>query len=649
MGTVAADWVSYGKGTKLGEAFEEVHRHLVGGRPLRETLRLIAERVTQLADFKFCGVMLPDAAGERLRLAGSHGFPNDYARAINALRPIRLQGSELAPTSRAFLSRTPVAVGDVFRDDSFGPWRDLAAQYGYRALLCVPLIVDDEVVGILNGYSGRTRVWADHEIRTVRALAGQAAIAVKLATLVEDQKETIQRLADLNETLERERWILERTQDIHYRLTEAVIVGGGIERVAQALSGLVGNPVAVWDGDGSVICTAGARNNGDSPGRLVANPALKRLLRAWPNRERAVSVPASRGRASAVVAPILIGDEALGYVAIEERNTAVEEIDLKAVKWAAIAFALEFVKVRVERKTEERLHRDFLFDLLQGRYDSGERITDRARHYGLDLAAPHRVVVMDVDDWGGYAACAFLTETQATRMREAVVEAVARGFRARVPGAVLTTVSDRVTAVCPAPEVADERDPVNLALDEVRRRVAAVAGGLTISAGVGTKTRSADDFVASHDEAATCLRILRQLARRGATLKADDIGIFRLLLDSKEPAELLRFAREILENVARHDKRKGTDVHGTLETYLDRDCDLRATADALAVHPNTVKYRLRKAEELSGLNLKNPHHLMQLSLACLVSRLYEGEQLANAGTNSVGRSGARPRFGFAAL
>jgi DNA-binding PucR family transcriptional regulator len=40
----------------------------------------------------------------------------------------------------------------------------------------------------------------------------------------------------------------------------------------------------------------------------------------------------------------------------------------------------------------------------------------------------------------------------------------------------------------------------------------------------------------------------------------------------------------------------------TLRTYLDSDLDVGRTAEALYVHPNTVRYRMRRISELTELD-----------------------------------------------
>jgi DNA-binding PucR family transcriptional regulator len=50
----------------------------------------------------------------------------------------------------------------------------------------------------------------------------------------------------------------------------------------------------------------------------------------------------------------------------------------------------------------------------------------------------------------------------------------------------------------------------------------------------------------------------------------------------------------------------------TLRAYLDCDLDVRRAADALYVHPNTVRYRLRRISELTGLDTQSFSGMVEL-------------------------------------
>jgi DNA-binding PucR family transcriptional regulator len=65
---------------------------------------------------------------------------------------------------------------------------------------------------------------------------------------------------------------------------------------------------------------------------------------------------------------------------------------------------------------------------------------------------------------------------------------------------------------------------------------------------------------------------------------------------------------------------KGGTLIDTLTAYFEHGQSLEATARALFVHPNTVRYRLRQAAELTGLSATNPREALTLQLALVLGR-----------------------------
>jgi DNA-binding PucR family transcriptional regulator len=65
----------------------------------------------------------------------------------------------------------------------------------------------------------------------------------------------------------------------------------------------------------------------------------------------------------------------------------------------------------------------------------------------------------------------------------------------------------------------------------------------------------------------------------------------------------------------------------TLSTYLEQAGSLEGTARLLFVHPNTVRYRLRRVVELCGCDATNPRDAFQLGLSLAFGRLAEDEPL----------------------
>src|SRR5690606_35193262 len=82
-----------------------------------------------------------------------------------------------------------------------------------------------------------------------------------------------------------------------------------------------------------------------------------------------------------------------------------------------------------------------------------------------------------------------------------------------------------------------------------------------------------------------------------------DLGIHRLLVRFPEPSELREFAEEVLGRLLIEERTTGIDYARTLSLYFQENRSPSRAAARLHVHPNTVSHRVRRVEELTGLNL----------------------------------------------
>jgi DNA-binding PucR family transcriptional regulator len=114
------------------------------------------------------------------------------------------------------------------------------------------------------------------------------------------------------------------------------------------------------------------------------------------------------------------------------------------------------------------------------------------------------------------------------------------------------------------------------------------------------------------DEVRTLVELRRRLGRTGQ-LQPEAFVTELLLARSPRLAELLR--RRALAPLEERGARRGADLLATLETFLELDLDRRKAASRLHVHANTLDYRLRRVEELTGLDLRRPDDLLVIALA----------------------------------
>ncbi len=102
-----------------------------------------------------------------------------------------------------------------------------------------------------------------------------------------------------------------------------------------------------------------------------------------------------------------------------------------------------------------------------------------------------------------------------------------------------------------------------------------------------------------------------------------DLGTYQILLPFFETREMIDFSRRILDGVLDYDAENGTQLFTTLSDFVDCDCSIERAALQMNQHKNTVRYRLDRIAEITGLDHKQYSALEQLVLAVKIKRCRE--------------------------
>lgn len=100
-----------------------------------------------------------------------------------------------------------------------------------------------------------------------------------------------------------------------------------------------------------------------------------------------------------------------------------------------------------------------------------------------------------------------------------------------------------------------------------------------------------------------------------------DNGI-QQLFNHLDENELVYFCEMTLKDLAFPENETTFELRHTLQVYLDNQCEITQTAKELYIHRNTVKYRIKKCEEILGLAIKQPSNSLNLRLALTLSENY---------------------------
>jgi DNA-binding PucR family transcriptional regulator len=86
--------------------------------------------------------------------------------------------------------------------------------------------------------------------------------------------------------------------------------------------------------------------------------------------------------------------------------------------------------------------------------------------------------------------------------------------------------------------------------------------------------------------------------------------------------------QEQVERLVEYERRKGTQLLGTLEAFLDHRGNLVRTSRRLYIHPNTLRQRLQRIEHVAGIDLEREDWL-SLAIAVKVVKLRHMKRAAD--------------------
>jgi sugar diacid utilization regulator len=304
----------------------------------------------------------------------------------------------------------------------------------------------------------------------------------------------------------------------------------------------------------------------------VAGAELAALSRyvAQRARERPAPVP---DRVTAEV-PVAAGDEVLGTVVLLGPGGAEAP---EFLHLAAVASLTEAAIAEAREEVEHNLRGSFLEELRAGRELESRDVVRRAARLGCDLSR------------GAVALCGELTTD---RPRHVVAMIVGEH-----PGALAEHSDGRVHALLPAAG-GDEAPETTL---EAARRLATRLGRHG-TVGLSSFCTDPAELPRALQEAELVLDVLRQ---SGGPMAGDiGTGTYRLLFRvlASHPEEVRSFYEDTVAAIVRYDDQYGTDLVGTLDAYLEQNCNMNATAAAIYAHRHTVAYRLDRVRELTGLD-----------------------------------------------
>jgi hypothetical protein len=602
LGEAALESLEFRGVLSLGEVFER-HRAVVdvalNDGDLLNTLQALAREACELLAVGRCSVFLRDteAGGRRFQ-----GYAAYAMRDVDAVPRMTCGVEADRMTPEIIQTGKPLFIRDAPNDGR--PVRSAMLRYNVRDILGVPMVAAAETVGLL---------FLDEPGQPRRFTAAEQSRIATLANLCAPTIEHLRQLAGVETALgalKRDVAALRRIQAIDARFRRLDRAGGTARDVVKLVTELTRRPCVICTRD----CEELARE--EPEGSLVArfpvdvmvagDPAVAADLQALSPASAGVLGPYPHRdvRSRSLISVVTVSGTRWGYFALLESVRRFTAVDKFLVERAAQYLAAE-------------LRRGCRTFAPLGEGSRGAAVVADAALMAQSAA--------ERGSSGDVLRLVCLLQRRDGKPWDCVNAAVFEEAFDRAAGSVKTIgLPDGkrgitlITEHGPAAEQDEFVESTRSALHAILQSDI----GRGLAAVMSTTCRRPDDLARAHMECRQLMKCVLELCPADSPpLAAGDLGVGRLLLGSSDAFAMNRFATAALGSLLVDDERH-RELLTTLHVFLESGRSPRNAGRALYVHENTVRYRLARVFELTGLDVSaDLNDQLTVQVALLILRL----------------------------
>lgn len=378
----------------------------------------------------------------------------------------------------------------------------------------------------------------------------------------------------LDEKIEKLRF----SADTHTKFTDIVINGYGIQMIVNALADLIGRDVIFKDlYFNDEYCSEDFRPKGEYD--LDESYAVK----------------------------VEVGASLFGELIILDTPENIKDEELIAIEHATTVIKLEMQKMISNHQINRQYLDQYVQDIIFNNIETLEEMDNRALLYNKEKNVNGVVcVIIDIDH---YQRTSSVSDKNILRsmnhLKEKVYRLTIESLKAKVSHRILhTTIGEHIIFLVEPEDTVAFMKKLPDALREVKDCVDS-ASNLTVTIGVGGYKESILQAGFSYSEAKEALNSTQFNQDQDGIILYDEIRYYKVLFEMSQSKTASDFIENHLKKLENYDMQSNSSLTNTLEYLIDNNWNYRMTAEALYLHPNTIKYRVEKIEAILNVDLKN--------------------------------------------
>ena len=279
----------------------------------------------------------------------------------------------------------------------------------------------------------------------------------------------------------------------------------------------------------------------------------------------------------------------LGYLKLFEYNHPMTAMEKNCLIILAGFLALSLVDSLPRLPNVKVQIEDFMTNIFSKELSSAEAIENRAALYHLNTGKPMKVLSIEYD-----------------RMTTSIDQLYffKRQFQSLFNTSMVTFYNQMIVVIA-------NEDALEGNLDEFT----GILKGHHMTAGVSMKFSAFADLYKYYSQSLACLEMKKYFSLQDAIIDYSEWNLVHMFLNFQDYCSLEELIPEDVRILQEIDHAKGSDLTGTLFSFVHNRQDITNSAAEMHLHYNTMKYRINRIQELTGISFDDPHVMYRIIIA----------------------------------
>lgn len=419
--------------------------------------------------------------------------------------------------------------------------------------------------------------------------------------------------------IEKQKEIFKRALKINEKLSKVLLASGGLQSVVKVLREELNHTVIIEDKNFNILESNGRYKDHNFMEFIKSpkhDPTLRKRMNQVLNEKRTVhmTIPEQFGwQHERLISPIVIKNEILGYISFLKESGRYDEMEYISLERASTICAIQLLNERTAIETIQQIKGEFLNELIRGSYNE-EEITYRIRILGYNLKQEHYVFLFNIE----YNDELIGGEEYFIKVKKQISEMIDTEVRNLGEPCLMSSNLNQIVLLMPHEMIKRSKLEVNEFGQSILNRITNRFGNFNIMLGISSLCKQIKTLKKGFEEAEKAIEILKLKRSPLRVIFFGELGSIGKIFCSENLVELENHACELLNEIKAYDEQYNLELLKTLYYFIENQGNMQKTSRELNISMGAIRYRMKRIQELSDLDLTNSQDFFDAHLAVQV-------------------------------